>query len=308
MNSPIALFIYNRLAHTKATVAAIQACSQAVDSDLYIFCDGPKINASNDEVDAINTLRAFANEITGFKSVQIIAQKSNLGLSKSIVQGITNVLEKHESVIVLEDDIVVGKDFLNYMNTALLKYEHEPKVAGISGYSFPIKETQPYFSRTGSCWGWATYKSVWDDFRCNRENLNLNDIDANELDLFNVFGTVYTSMFLQTKQGSIQSWAVEFYLYYFSKKQYFLMPGINLIENAGFDGTGTHKTNGNFLTNNNAVGQLSKLNFPAEITEDPKIRKKIIALYHQGYARSTWISSFVNKIKRLLLANENNNH
>lgn len=308
MNSPIALFIYNRLAHTKATVSALQACPQADESDLFIFGDGPKLNASTNEVDAINKLRAFAKAITGFKSVQIIEQTSNLGLSKSIVQGITAVLEKHQSVIVLEDDIVVGKDFLNYMNASLEKYENETSVAGISGYSFPIYKTQAYFTRTGSCWGWATYKRVWDDFMSTRISLNLNDIDANEMDLFNVFGTVYSSMFIQTKQGSVQSWAVEFYLYYFSKKQYFLMPGINLIANVGFDGTGTHKTNGNFLTNNNAVGQLSKLSFPAKIIEDPKIRKKIVALYHRGYRQPSLISSFVNKIKRVLLANENNNH
>lgn len=308
MNSPIALFIYNRLAHTKATVTALQACPQAVESDLFIFCDGPKLNASTNELNDINNLITFAKSITGFKSVQITQQQSNLGLTKSILQGITTVLEKHQSVIVLEDDIVVGKDFLNYMNASLEKYENETSVAGISGYSFPINETQSYFTRTGSCWGWATYKHVWDHFISTRQNLNLNAIDANELNLFNVFGTLYTSMFLQTKQGIVQSWAVEFYLYYFSKKQYFLMPGINLIENVGFDGTGTHKTNGNFLTDKNHIGQLSAINFPHQIKEESKIRKKIVALYNQGYAKPSLISSFVNKIKRVLLANENNNH
>jgi hypothetical protein len=290
------------------TIAALQLCIESKESDLFIFIDGGKPHASQTELQQIKEVKKYSKTVDGFKSVQIIEQNENIGLSKSITKGISHVLQSYKNIIVLEDDIIVGKDFLNFMNEALIKYENEPQIAGISGFSFPINEIEPYLTRTGSCWGWATYKRVWDDFIKKRDQLNLDLIATQEQQLFNVFGNVYSDMFLQTKQGIIQSWAVEFYLYYFSQKQFFLMPGVNLIANEGFDGSGVHSKKGNFLTDNNPIGSCSKIDFPAQIKEDIHIRKKIVKLYQNGYGKPTLINSFVSKIKSVLLGNENNNH
>ena len=290
------------------TIAALQLCIESKESDLFIFIDGGKPHASQTELEQIKEVKKYSRTVDGFKSVQIIEQNENIGLSKSITKGISHVLQSYKNIIVLEDDIVVGKDFLNFMNNALIKYENEPQIAGISGYSFPINEIAPYLTRTGSCWGWATYKRVWEDFIKKRDQLSLDLIATQEQDLFNVCGKVYSDMFLQTRQGIIQSWAVEFYLYYFSQKQFFLMPGVNLIANEGFDGSGVHSKKGNFLTDNNPIRSLSKSAFPPQIKEEKHIRGKIEKLYQQGYAKPSMINSFVNKIKSVLLGNENNNH
>jgi hypothetical protein len=308
LNSPIALFLYNRPKHAMHTIAALQLCIESKESDLFIFIDGHKSQASQTELQQIKDVKKYSHSVNAFKTVQIIEQNENIGLSKSITKGISHVLQSHKNVIVLEDDIIVGQDFLSFMNLALKKYENDPKVAGISGYSFPINEPQPFFSRTGSCWGWATYKRVWDDFLIKRNELNLSLISNNEMSLFNVYNNVYSNMFLQNKQGVIQSWAVEFYLYYFSKKYFFLMPGLNLVANEGFDGSGAHKKRGNFLTDNNPIRNLSKINFPHHVVEEKHIRKKIQKLYEQGFSKPSFIISFVNKIKSVLLGNENNNH
>jgi glycosyltransferase involved in cell wall biosynthesis len=308
LHFPVAIFAYNRKKHLSNTIQALLNCDLAGQSDVFIFIDGPKKNASIEEINAIKEVSSFVHSIEGFKSIQIIEQSTNLGLTNSVAKGISLVLSKAKAVIVLEDDIVVGKDFLNFMNNALVKYENEPQIAGISGYSFPINEHKAYLTRTGSCWGWATYKRVWDDFIKKREQLNLDLIETNEHDLFNVYDNLYGDMFLQTKQGIIQSWAVEFYLYYFSKKQFFLMPGVNLIANEGFDGSGAHHKKGNFLTDNNPIGSFSQIDFPAQIKEEKPIRMKIEALYQKGHAKPSMINSFVSKIKSVLLGNENNHH
>ncbi len=308
MKTPVALFVFNRLNHSIKTIEALQKSSGAHDTDLYVFCDGAKEFESDYQKSKVFEVREFVKSISGFKTILIIEQSINLGLTNSILNGLSFVLKNHPSVIVIEDDIVVGQDFLNFMNEALIKYENEPQIAGISGYSFPINETQPYLTRTGSCWGWATYKRVWDDFIKKRDQLNLDLIATQEQHLFNVYGNVYSEMFLQTKQGIIQSWAVEFYLYYFSQKQFFLMPGVNLIANEGFDGSGAHSKKGNFLTDNNPIRNFSKITFPPQIQEEMHIRGKIQKLYQQGYAKPSMINSFVSKIKSVLLGNENNNH
>lgn len=308
MYTPIALFAYNRKRHLINTVKALQDCSLSNQSDLFLFIDGPKSDAKSTQKQEVIDVVDYAKTINGFKSIKIIEQQNNLGLANSIINGITQVLQNHKAVIVLEDDMLVGNDFLVFMNEALLKYENENAIAGVSGYSFPIQEKLPYFTRTGSCWGWATYKRVWDNFLNARNTLNLDLIPAHELALFNVYDSVYSTMFLQSKQGLIQSWAIEFYLYYFSQKQYFLMPGLNLIGNTGFDGSGVHQKNGNFLTDKNLVMDQINLTFPNQIEEQKHIRMKIAKLYANGYERPFFMKNFVNKIKSVLLGNENNHH
>jgi len=300
LNAPIALFLYNRPLHATVTVKSLLKCKEAQVSDLYIFCDGPRQSATINDLEAIKNVRNFAEKIVGFNSIKMIFHENNLGLSQSIIFGINNVLEKHQTVIVIEDDVVVGDQFLNFINSGLQKYQGNSAVAGITGYSFPFKINEPYFTRTGACWGWATYKNVWQSFIKERKSLNLNQIETGERVLFNVFENYYEKMFIQNKDALVDSWAIDFYLYYFVNKMYFLMPGKNLVNNIGFDGSGAHKKNGNFLINNNPTVVLKKYKLPDLVEEDTLIRKKIIQLYHNGMSKPSMLNKIINKIKRKL--------
>ncbi len=297
MNAPIALFLYNRPKHAAETVSSLVKCKEAQLSDLYIFCDGPKQSATENDLEAINKVRNFAEKIVGFRSIKITFHENNLGLSQSIIFGITSVLETNQNVIVIEDDIVVSDQFLKFINSGLQKYEDNSAVAGITGYSFPFKINEPYFTRTGACWGWATYKNVWDSFIINRKVLDINSMDSTELDLFNVSNKIYEKIYDHNQKSMIQSWAIEFYLYYFLNKQYFLMPGKNLVTNIGFDGTGEHQKNGNFLTDNNPIQALYNFEFPTEISEKKNVRKKMISLYQNGTQQQSLFNKFKQKLK-----------
>ncbi len=47
--APIALFVYNRIDHTKQTIQALQNNYLAKDSELFIFSDGWKDKSSNEK-------------------------------------------------------------------------------------------------------------------------------------------------------------------------------------------------------------------------------------------------------------------
>ena len=51
--APIALFTYNRLAHTRRTIEALQKNEFAAQTELYVFSDGPKAAADAPEVEAV---------------------------------------------------------------------------------------------------------------------------------------------------------------------------------------------------------------------------------------------------------------
>jgi hypothetical protein len=305
MYAPVVIFAYNRPAFLKQCVKRLSNCAEAGETALFVFCDGPKENASAAELQAVAQTHEAAKSIKGFKSVQVNLNKVNEGLTKSVIAGITKVLSTHSSVIVLEDDLFLSHQFLTFMNAALQRYEHNNQVAGISGFSFPINEVHPYFSRTGSCWGWATYQRVWENFLATKDTLALTQIKPEELKTFNVYDAYYATMYEQQQKGLVQSWAIEFYLSYFVQQQVFLFSGANLVVNAGFDGSGAHHKTGNFLTDHNPLKMFEELKYPEHIGERGEVRKKLERIYQKGLKppgvlrRLLWKIPGINSLRQL---------
>ncbi len=114
--SPILLFVYNRPKHTRLVLDALAKNKELKDSIIYIYCDGPKDDITQDESNYIIQTRELVKNESRFKHVNIIFQKQNKGLANSIIDGVTEILSNHDKVIVLEDDIVPEKGFLKYIN------------------------------------------------------------------------------------------------------------------------------------------------------------------------------------------------
>lgn len=238
--SPIALFAYNRPWHIRQAIEALQRNDLAKESKLFIFSDGPKDNSSEIEVSKV---RKYLKTLCGFKQIITIERSSNLGLSQSIITGVTEIVNKFKKIIVLEDDLVVSPYFLKFMNDALLLYEGEEKVISVCGYMFPIKnrtdDGQIIFFRAPHSWGWATWKRGWDFFECD-ENSLLKKLKAQmltkEFDIDGFFG--YTKMLNKQAKGSIDSWAIRWYASSFLKGKLSLYPWKSLVKNIGFRNTG----------------------------------------------------------------------
>ena len=134
--APIALFVYKRPDHTCRTLEALMQCQEFEDSELYIFSDAAK---KKEDEELVLETRNLVKSMLGNKA-KIIEAEKNQGLAKSIISGVSRLLEDYDRVIVLEDDLVVSPRFLNYMNAALEAYQNEPSVMQVSGYMFPVKE------------------------------------------------------------------------------------------------------------------------------------------------------------------------
>ncbi len=239
-HTAITLFAYNRPIHTEKTVASLLECKEASSFDFIVFCDGPKDDSSQVQVDAVRT---FLNSITGFKSVKIIASQVNKGLAASIISGVTEVLNDYKSIIVLEDDMIVSPHFLTYMIDGLEKYQNDDRVISIHGYVYPVKEELPetFFLRGADCWGWATWRRGWNLFNPDGQFL-LDELDRRNLrEAFDFNGSFSYSGMLQGQINGINdSWAVRWYASAFLENKLTLYPGRSLVHNIGNDSSGTH--------------------------------------------------------------------
>ncbi len=238
--APVALFAYNRPRHLTRVVEALARNAEAKNSALFVFSDAPKTHSDAEQVAAV---RAVAKNIHGFRSVQIVEQLENKGVARSVVDGVTEIVETHGRVIVVEDDLVVSSHFLAYMNHALQLYEHDSRVVSIHGYVYPVNAPLPEtsFLRGADCWGWATWKRGWDIFESDATLLLERLSQSGLADLFDFNGSYgYTAMLEDQIAGRIDSWAIRWYASAFLANMLTLYPGRSLVTNIGADGSGAH--------------------------------------------------------------------
>jgi len=243
MFAPIVLFTYNRLTETQQTVSALQQNFLAPESDLIIFSDGGKNETSWIKV---NEVRVYLKTISGFKSVTIIESVVNKGLANSIIQGVTDVINKYGSAIVLEDDLLTTPNFLTYMNQALDFYYEDERIISVCGYGLKIKKPVDYTSDVylygrSSSWGWATWKDRWETIDWEVKDWNEFKNNRKAVKAFNRNGSDMFKMLKSVTEGNAQSWAIRFGYAQFKQNKYSIMPFKTLVINNGFgeDGTNT---------------------------------------------------------------------
>lgn len=95
---------------------ALQKNELASESELFVYSDAPK---NGQAAEAVAKVRNYIKEIRGFKNVTVIERDKNWGLANSIINGVTTIVKRDGSVIVLEDDLVTSPYFLKFMNEAL---------------------------------------------------------------------------------------------------------------------------------------------------------------------------------------------
>lgn len=279
--SPVIVFCYNRPWHVEQTLEALSKNVYAGESVLYIYCDGPKENASDEQKQKIKETRSVIRKKQWCKEVYIIEAEKNKGLANSIIDGVTCVVEKYGNVIVLEDDIVSSVGFLKFMNEALDLYKDEPNVMHISGYMYPHKQKLPdtfFYPVPYPGGGWATWQRAWKYYNDNTSELYKQWCGRwHEFDLFG--GDYLSKQLISNYNGTLKTWFIKWYAVILRMNCYTLYPGQSLTNNIGFDETATNSgTMNNFDVIPVDYVRVYKCN-----VETNKKAKRIIYDFYQGH-------------------------
>ena len=296
MNAPILLFAYNRLAHTRRCVESLLKNALSAESELFIYADGAKDASIQKEV---NDVRDYLRTIRGFKRVTLIEREKNWGLARNIIDGVTTQVNRYGRVIVLEDDLVVAPFFLQFMNDALETYKDEPKVGHIQACDFTQDPALPdtfLIKWTGS-WGWATWSRAWKHFNPDGKAL-LRELENRRLNYRFDFNGKYgfTRMLRRQTQGKNNSWAIRWNASLFLKDILSLNVGRSLVQNEGFDGSGTNCGGGGLYASNLHLAPLPVV--PIHPIEENLEARRAFSRYY-GRTNSFWAKA-VRRIKRTL--------
>lgn len=237
--APIVVFAFNRPDLLEKSLKQLVQCELAEISEIYFFIDGAR---NSRDFKPINDCCTLAQEYSSyFSKSNIIKRDINLGLATSLKDGISKVLTKNDSVIVLEDDLVVGKSFLKFMNAQLCFYKSNLKVGSISGFSTKVNEieTSNYFHPRPCSWGWATWEDRW-----SKAIWELSEVDVAALKCakkqFNEGGEDLYRMLLNQLNGKINSWAIFWSYSHFKNGWLASYPAKSKVLNLGFGTAATH--------------------------------------------------------------------
>lgn len=242
MNAPVILFAFKRPRELKATIEALQANYLAPESDLYIFADAPK--RAEDWPKAAE-VRQLLDEVSGFRTIHRDYAEANIGCADSVIRGISYVLAKHPTAIIVEDDLVTSPNFLDFMNQGLQQYEKNRRVYSVAGYTFPFQKpanytTDAYFIPRHSPWGWATWADRWQSIDWDMAEYPAFINDKPQQRAFMQGGSDLLGMLRDQMEGRADAWDIRFCFNRFKRNGLTVYPTVSKVENIGFGEEATH--------------------------------------------------------------------
>jgi hypothetical protein len=234
---PVSLFAYARPEHLQRTLASLRENHVPL---IYAFVDGPKNSQIEPLVHEVrNTLRQV-----DWCDIRLVERECNLGLGASILAGVRETLEKHEEVIVFEDDLICVPGTYEYLCAALEAYRNESRVMSVTGWTHPLSTPsgitdQPYFDGRAECWVWGTWRRAWQGMEEGALSL-LQKCEEQGIDIYR-YGADLVEM--AKKEQAMNIWAVRFSYLHILKGGLCLRPPFSLVQHIGYDPQSVHLKN-----------------------------------------------------------------
>lgn len=244
----VVLVGYNRPIHFERVFDALSAqCQQS----LTVLFDAP--NSLQVEEKQEQMRRYIHSKVQ--TPVKILTAPSHLGVAGCIHYAVDQTLQTNEAVIVVEDDCIPLPEFISFMQGSLQIYKEDYSVRSICGYLPPEYnvENSEFFSRRFIPWGWATWRTRWNDGW--KGSLAIDEQQLTELpdDLAKV------AINIAQNEREFDIWSWRWAISHYTSKSKVLYPAKALIRNIGFDGSGVHCNSLQVLTTTEIHSPASSL-------------------------------------------------
>lgn len=270
-SAPIAVFVYKRPEETRRTLEALTTCEGFGDSELFIFCDAAR---RVEDVPHVEKTRNIVRSRRWTAKTTIVERTENLGLAKSIIEGVGRLTRSHGRVIVFEDDLLPAPATLTFLQDALERYQACDQVMQVSAHIFQIKGIDPddssFFLPFAASWGWATWQRAWAKFDPQANGWERLLTDAAFRHRFDADGSYYyTNMLTEQMTGKIDSWLIRWRWSMFVNDGLTLFPTRSLVRNIGFGADATHtKRRLGWLARDTWSPEAAVRRFPSEVRVD----------------------------------------
>ncbi len=291
MDTPILFLIFNRPDLTKVVFDRIK---QIKPRQLFVAADGARhiVNGEKDKCAAAREV--VMQHIDWPCEVRTLFRTENLGCKNAVSSAINWFFEHVEDGIILEDDCLPDLTFFNFCSILLAHYRDDPRVMHIGGNNFvsDIYEVSDsyYFSKLNHIWGWATWRSAWQQY--DVELQAYSDIVVRRT--FPGLRTVqdyWIDKFKKVKNREIDTWDYQWTYTLWKNNALAIVPKSNLVINLGFRKDATHTTEVSTFIKNMGTTPIVEVKHPKKI----KLLKKADSLVSEKLFRIKPNVGFKNK-------------
>jgi len=273
MKAPVTVMFYRRPDHLRQVMATIREVRPEL---LFGVSDGPK--EGNPEVfqGVLESRKVFRETIDWPCQWKLLERPTNLGVRRSVDQGLDWVFKQVEETIILEDDTVPDRAFFLFAAELLEKYRNVPKIGSINGscHDDPadwLSADSYRFSRYHHSWGWATWRRAW-QFYDRKQTLLERSKDRNWRKLQGLTQrewAYWDRNFSYAYGGRLDTWDYQWTLSLWDRQMATILPRTNLVRNIGFDSLGTNTTDSNWTQG--VTQKVRPLSFPLRHPEGIEI-------------------------------------
>ena len=271
---------------------------------LYVAIDGPTSDEiRTTQVQIVNMVDSYCAK----NSIRLVVwqRDENLGVAAAIISAIDWFFAREDFGIVLEDDLIVGEDFVSFVLGNMHHLEND-EVLLISGDQF---DQQRQLAASGNwtnyplIWGWASWREKWNEIE---EYILLNHLNPHSSLPLNVIKFWQLGNW-RAQKGILDSWAVPLAANMRLRNKYCLLPPVNLVSNRGVGEGAVHTTENAWHTNWKISNDLELTDFRSQwskpknnlIIEDSNhYLEENIYQIKPRHIFSTYISIFLDQIKR----------
>lgn len=240
--APLAIFAFTRTETLRKVLTSLASCENLTGDGQrpgYAFVDGPRSDADRADIECTREqLERFRRD--HFPHLQIIVRETNLGNTVNMPRGIEAVLEKHGRIIVVEDDVLVSRHFLTYMDAALERYRNDRKIWCVNAWRnrfVKVPRSYPhdvYLTPRNMCWGWGTWRDRWQQVDFTMADWPMFKKDPDLLAKVDQVGIELKWMLDRQYAGELHAWDVQCSFHMIQHGLYAVEPRLAMTKNIGF--------------------------------------------------------------------------
>ena len=211
---------------------------------LLLWQDGPREGRA-DDIENIKKCREIAEDIDWECEVHKNYHDKNMGCDPSTFYSHKWAFSIVDKCIILEDDIVPSQSFFPFCKDLLDKYENDTRVDRICGQTLyggvPDKRFSYFFGRSGSSWGWASWRRVAETWQENYEFLDDEyylELGARRFGHKSYYASVEGAK--RQREGGFPYWEKVIGFRTTLNSGLVIYPTVNMIENVGTSANATH--------------------------------------------------------------------
>ena len=170
---PILVTGFNR---PKLLVNVLEQLENLEQQNVWFALDGPRVGNKSDQ-QLTKECFALISRSSLYSSQRSLIRPVNYGCKYGMADAITWFFQNNPRGVIIEDDLIFGKDFLQFCLVNLDKFHNNNAIGSITGY-MPINIKIPQTSKINlnvshpffSAWGWASWADRWAKYDVELKN------------------------------------------------------------------------------------------------------------------------------------------